>query len=152
MAHEFILTKISNDFKKAIDLDENELVNELDKHPDFRMNKEDVNFYSIEVNIKSKWKNLIWYSHKNKRLSQNSKYFFGEPKMLEPLIKFADIFDTIIFGDEAELYFIPGIGQIQKGNFFNQNVITVMELAESNLKMDDKEGIRNYIESKSSSM
>lgn len=151
MAHEFTLTRISNDFRRAIEISEFEIAKKL-KNSEFKIESESSSYLSIEVKIDSKWENLIWYSPNSKRLFQNSKYFLANPNMINYLTRFSNKMETIIFGDEGELYFIPSYGQIQKGDFFNQDVITVMELAENGLRMNDQEGIRNYIKNKSSSM
>ena len=151
MAHEFILTRISNDFRTALEISEFEIAKEI-SNSEFKLETELSSYHSIQVNINSKWENLIWYSPKSKRLFQNSKYFLANPNLIKYLIRFSELMKTIIFGDEGELYFIPNYGQIQNGNFFNQNVITVMELAENRINMNDKKGIKNYIEKKSSSM
>lgn len=151
MAHEFILTRISNDFKTSIQIDEQELKKEL-MDSEFRLETTVNSFHSIEIKSDSKWANLVWYSPKSKRLFQNSKYFMGNPKMIKPLIKFAKKMNMIIFGDEGELYYIPNIGQLREGNFFNQPEITVMELAEKNLKLENQKGIKLYIKEKDSSI
>ena len=144
MAHEFILSRISNDFRTAIEISEIEIAQEP-TNSEFKFETESNSYHSIEVNINSKWENLIWYSPKSKRLFQNSKYFQANPNMIEYLKRFSNKMKTIIFGDEGELYFIPSYGQIQNGDFFNQEVITVMELAEHGININDKDGIKNYI-------
>lgn len=152
MAHEFLLTRISNDFKTAIEISESELHQMLDRVIEYRINENSKPFYSIEINEDSIWTNILWYSPKSGRLFQNSKYFMENPNLIRNLKFIADELNTIVFGDEGELYYIPSFGQIEEGNFFNQMNLSVMELAENNLRVDNKLQIRNYIKQKKHSM
>ena len=148
MSYNITISRISNDFKTAISASKNEweecaIPNELKF-----IEKNTYPQYYLEVtNVDSKdFIPCFWISKDFQTASIDSSVFLTNNELEKYLLHIASKIGGIVFGEEGELYFIPHFGKIEpKKRLIEQEIVTINELKENNLTLDDQTLMRKYI-------